>query len=395
MTTRESGLEVVAFVLLAAGLGVIQFTIFGEDVLALSALLMLAMAIVWRERARFDLPAFFTPLLVLAAISLVSCAFSSDPLYSLARSKQLLLFLVVPLTARLARGGRAATVMNVIIAFGSIAALIGIVQYAMLGYDDTEHRPRGLLGHYMTYSGVLMLITCAAVARLAYRTREWVWPAIAVPALLVALSLTYTRSAWVGSILAITMLLAMRNKRLLLAIPALVVMAALLAPAGIRQRATSMFDMNDPANRDRRAMLTAGIHMIKDHPLLGVGMNMVPRVYLQYRTADAVDRAGAAGPETRSHLHNVPLQIAAERGLPALGAWIWFVVIAGRDLWRQTARGPARAIAAAGLATLVAMLAAGLFEHNFGDSEFLILFLGLLTLPYAASRDRDGRPIAA
>jgi hypothetical protein len=31
------------------------------------------------------------------------------------------------------------------------------------------------------------------------------------------------------------------------------------------------------------------------------------------------------------------------------------------------------------------MLAAGMFEHNFGDSEFLMLFLLLITLPYAAA----------
>jgi hypothetical protein len=27
-----------------------------------------------------------------------------------------------------------------------------------------------------------------------------------------------------------------------------------------------------------------------------------------------------------------------------------------------------------------------MFEHNFGDSEFLMLFLGLITLPFAARR---------
>ena len=42
---------------------------------------------------------------------------------------------------------------------------------------------------------------------------------------------------------------------------------------------------------------------------------------------------------------------------------------------------------------IVAMLTAGLFEYNFGDSEFLMLFLGLITLPFAArSRDDAGRP---
>ena len=40
-----------------------------------------------------------------------------------------------------------------------------------------------------------------------------------------------------------------------------------------------------------------------------------------------------------------------------------------------------------GIANFVAsMLAAGLFEYNFGDSEFLMLLLVLITLPFAAAR---------
>ena len=81
----------------------------------------------------------------------------------------------------------------------------------------------------------------------------------------------------------------------------------------------------------------------------------------------------------------MPIQIAAERGIPALLAWLWFVVVATRDLWRQLRRGVAPAMAGAGLAAVVAMLAAGMFEYNFGDSEFLMLFLGLITLPFAAT----------
>jgi O-antigen ligase len=82
----------------------------------------------------------------------------------------------------------------------------------------------------------------------------------------------------------------------------------------------------------------------------------------------------------------VPVQIAAERGLPALLAWLVFVVVAGRDLGRQVWRRRSPAIAGAGFAALVAMVTAGLFEYNFGDSEFLMLFLGLLTLPFAAEQ---------
>jgi hypothetical protein len=49
-----------------------------------------------------------------------------------------------------------------------------------------------------------------------------------------------------------------------------------------------------------------------------------------------------------------------------------------------------RSLAAGGLAAIAAMLAAGLFEYNFGDSEFLMLFLVLVTLPFAAARQPAG-----
>ena len=45
-----------------------------------------------------------------------------------------------------------------------------------------------------------------------------------------------------------------------------------------------------------------------------------------------------------------------------------------------------RMLAAMALASTAGMLAAGLFEYNFGDSEFLMLFLVLITLPFAAAR---------
>jgi hypothetical protein len=47
-------------------------------------------------------------------------------------------------------------------------------------------------------------------------------------------------------------------------------------------------------------------------------------------------------------------------------------------------------LAAAALAAMAAMLGAGMFEYNFGDSEFLMLLLILITLPFAAARPVDG-----
>ena len=387
MTTHapsSSRLPLVTFVLFAAGVALIQFHIRAEIILGLAGIGWGILA--WRDGVRPSVPAFFTPLLGLALVTAISAAASSDPLYSMARLKQFLLFLVVPLAMRVATGKRASQVIDVIIALGSAAAIVGVIQYiASTSPEDLmSHRPHGFLSHYMTYSGVLMLVICAAVARLLFREREWVWPAVAIPALFVALAATNSRNVWVGTAAALGTIMAARRRILLLVLPLVIVVAGAIAPGVIRDRAWSIFDPNYASNRDRVAMLKAGIAMVKDHPVLGVGMNMVPKVYLQYRTPDAFDSANAKGPETRSHLHNVPMQIAAERGLIALAMWLWFVVVAGRDLWKRLRHGTAPAVAAAGLAALIAMLVAGLFEHNFGDSEFLILLLTLMTLPFAA-----------
>lgn len=387
---KSGTLERIGFVLLAAGLGLIQFNIRGEILLGLAAVVWIALLVQESKGSRvhgFVVPGFFWALMALMVWTLISSTMSADAIYSLERGKQFLLFLLVPVTMRLARGSRAKSVIDVIIAVGSAAAIVGIIQWTALGYDE-NHRPKGTLGHWMTYSGILMLVICAAASRLIFvkKKENWIWPAVAMPSLLVALVATQTRNAWVGTLAALSALLAFRSKRLLIAIPVLVLIVGVLAPPEIRERATSTFDPHFPGNQDRVAMLKAGVAMVKDHPLFGVGLNMVPREYLKYRTSDAVDSADAVGPETRSHLHNVPMQLAAERGLPALAAWLWFVVAAGLGLWRLLKNSDHKAVAGAGFAALIAMVAAGLFEHNFGDSEVLIMFLALITLPFAAEQ---------
>jgi O-antigen ligase len=328
---------------------------------------------------RWDAPRFFWPLLVYAGWTLVSSAFSPDPRTSFIDSKQLVVFLLVPAVYQLARGNRALTIYTVIITVGAASAILGIVQYGVFNYDHLGQRPQGAIGHYMTYSGLLVLVIAAAVGRLLFDVRHCAWSAIVMPALAVAIALTFTRSAWVGVVVAVTLLLVLKDFRLLAILPVIAAVFFLLAPDRITNRFYSIFDPHDPTNRDRVAMLREGRSMIVAHPLSGVGPNMVERVYAQYRDPTAVEKVNP-------HLHNVPMQIAAERGLPALAIWLWFVGTAGRDIWRKLQTSRHRFLAASALAAMAGMLSAGLFEHNFGDSEFLMLFLVLITLPFAADR---------
>jgi O-antigen ligase len=227
----------------------------------------------------------------------------------------------------------------------------------------------------MTYSGLLMLVTCAAVSRIMFAKHSRAWASLVLPALLLALVFTFTRSAWVGVCVGVGILFLLRDFRLVGLLPIALGGFLMLAPSNLTTRLYSTFSLKDPSNADRVAMMRSGWRIIKDDPLTGVGPDMVIQVYPHYRDKSAVN-------QLNPHLHNVPLQIAAERGLPALCIWLWFIVSLVRDFLRRR-RSDVRSLSNAGLAAIGAMLAAGLFEYNFGDSEFLMLFLVLVTLPYA------------
>jgi O-antigen ligase len=336
-------------------------------------------ALIVVRRERVEVPTFFYPLLAYAGWTLLSAVFSLDRARSLADCKQLVLFLIVPATYRLIRGSRAATMLTVIMSVGAATAAYGIFQYGLLHYDQLNQRPQGTLGHYMTYSGLLMLVIGTALAKLLFDPREKTWAALVMPALLLAIALTSTRMAWVGVCAAAAVLLIIKDFRLLAILP--IVGAITFAAAGpaITHRLMSMFDAKDPTRRDRVAMLLEGQHMVRDHPVFGVGPNMVEEVYPQYRVAQAVE-------QINPHLHNVPMQIAAERGLPALALWIVFLGVLCRDLYGRLRTIRPRTVAAAATAAIASMLAAGLFEYNFGDSEFLMMFLLLITLPFTVGR---------
>jgi O-antigen ligase len=371
-------LERAAVLAMLAFAAMLQISIAAADIL-LTIVVLLWIALLVRNRERMEVPPMFWPLAAYGVATLVAAVFAVDPPTSLIRCKQLVLYVIVPLSYRLLRGRRAALATDVIITIGALSAAYGIIQYLILNYDNLGRRPQGTLGLYMTYSGLLMLVTCAAVSRVIFARQHRAWAALVLPALVLALTFTFTRSAWVGACVGVGILFLLRDFRLLGLLPIVLGAFLLLAPQTLTARLYSTFSLSDPSNVDRIAMMKSGWRIVKDDPLTGVGPDMIIQVYPHYRDKTAVN-------ERTPHLHNVPVQIAAERGVPALVVWIWFIATLVRDFWRRRhALYPS--LSNTGLAVIGAMLAAGLFEYNFGDSEFLMLFLVLVTLPYAAERD--------
>ena len=375
-TLPSAPLERAACLALLAFAAALQVSIAAADIL-LTVAAALWIGLLVKNRERIEVPGMFWPLAAYAGATLVASFFSVDPRVSFVDSKQLVLLVIVPLAYRLFRGNRALLAVDVIITVGAISATFGIVQYLILSFDNLGRRPQGMLGLYMTYSGLLMLVTCAAVARIMFAQHHRGWAAAVLPALVVALAVTFTRSAWVGACVGVGILFLLRDFRLIALLPIALGAFLVLAPPSLSARLYSAFSLTDPSNVDRVAMMKSGWRIVQKDPLTGVGPDMVIQVYPVYRDKTAVN-------QLNPHLHNVPLQIAAERGIPALLVWIWFIVRLTRDFLRQR-HASYPSLSNAGLAVIGAMLAAGLFEYNFGDSEFLMLFLVLVTLPYAAA----------
>ena len=193
-----------------------------------------------------------------------------------------------------------------------------------------------------------------------------------------ALLISRTRNAWLGALVGLVTLAVMRVPRALWALAGIIAAILVLRPAPVMDRLT----LTDASSKDRYYMWQAGIDMIREKPVFGQGPGMILAVYPDYRWPDAPN---AMAP----HLHDNALQIAAERGLPCLAWWIWWVAAAMGDAYRERRRGGLRAwVAAVSFAFLAAFMAAGLFEYNFGDSEIFMFALMLSALPYALRRQR-------
>jgi O-antigen ligase len=278
----------------------------------------------------------------------------------------LILFRQVPRSRNVALAG--------LLIFGAFSACYGLFQYFVLAQRDLEHRITGPTAHVMTLSGLLLPLSLLYLI-LWVHDRANLWLLAGTLIVTFALLLTLTRSAWLGWLVAVSVLLILRWPRALVFAAPLLVFFVTLMPLPLFSRVVSSFDTRQSSNLDRIRMIEAGVEIIKDYPLLGVGPANVKEVYPLYRKHDA--------PRFRiPHLHNNVVQLWAERGILALAAYVLLMVLFLRECWRGW-RGPESCFAEAGVAVVVALATAGMFEFNFGDTEVFWILLDSMALVIA------------
>ena len=356
-----------------------------------------------RPRATWPL---IGPLIAFALWTLVTVAASGHLRQSLLASRGLLtlgaFYVVLNALPDTRSAGRFASGLLVAVA---VVALLSIVQVGFCPPEGTVEtssaavrllmrkcaRARGFFSIYMTLAGVLAVVLVAALPRVALGGRRAAWAIPACLAGIVVLELTSVRGAWLGFATGCAAcLLGLRRRWLVLAALLVILAGSLVVEPRVLERVKTMGDLADDTTRDRLAMLSAGLGLAIAHPITGIGPGQVKNVYPAVAPPEALRHS-------TSHLHNTPLQIVVERGLPGLAAWIAIWVGFFGAAWRVYRRVPpadedARALVLGSMAAIAAFLVAGLFEYNFGDTEVLLAALAVMALPFVVERDLRASP---
>jgi O-antigen ligase len=366
-----------------------------------SSQILLGLAIIltiraWRSAAY---PRGSYLLLVFAALTVAAVLASPSPAAGFPQIKKFFVYLIVPCIAA-AYGGPdfARGVFAGIGVGGGLSAAWGFIQYARkYNAADTsgvpftqfyiDNRITGFMSHWMTFGGTMMCVSLLAAAYvLFHRPVRWRIAVLAVLAVL-AINLAWTRGILIGTLAGGLYLIFRWRPAFVLATPFLAIGGFFVLPEAEKSRVVSIVRPRGEldSNSHRVALLRTGIEMIKGNALLGVGPEHIKYEFERY-APESVPR-----PVPRhwyiGHLHNIYVQFAADRGIPAMLAIIGFLIW---NLWSiACARGgPETQWMLHGVAAfLIGVLVAGGFEHNLADSEILALTLGALTIGARLAQD--------
>ncbi|HEX8293223.1 MAG TPA: O-antigen ligase family protein, partial [Pyrinomonadaceae bacterium] len=162
---------------------------------------------------------------------------------------------------------------------------------------------------------------------------------------------------------------AARGRQRALVVAAVAVVLGLGALAVWRTRAAGALRLNDASASLRFRVARVAAERVPARPLLGHGMDAVHEHWAEW---------GFPGSDLL-HAHSTPVQLAFERGLPALLFWLWLMYVFWRlaaraeRLWRDTAGAGAHGLALGVTGALAGFLASSLVNYNFGDAEVALL----------------------
>ncbi|MGQ0760469.1 MAG: O-antigen ligase family protein [Acidobacteriota bacterium] len=256
-----------------------------------------------------------------------------------------------------------------------------------------DRRATGFFNHWTTYSESLQLLASLGLGLLiALPRKRSQWTVLLLLALAImcgALLLTVVRASWLAFLASalVMALIGLRWRAILIvgacALPLIVAGLFVLQ----QKRNVGFFDSKDDSIRWRQTVQREGLQLLKSNPrhlLVGVGMDSIKAHWREWKLFDN-------GRLPMGHMHSDYLQIALERGLPALIAWLALMALYARMLWRlqrQLSKESwiERGVVLGALGGLVGFMISGLVHYNWGDSEVVMIFYLIMGLSLVVNR---------
>lgn len=260
-------------------------------------------------------------------------------------------------------------------------------------------RSRGFYGHYATYAEVLQLIGSLAFGLLIAgfvnlqrrKMKAWQVGLLAACFALIAfaLLLTVTRAPQLGLMISASVIVLVGLGRKWILIAALVCIP--VAVGGLyflqQSRDVGFFDGTDESTRYRKVMMQDGLRLMTESPrnfIVGVGVDSIKKHWREWGMFEG-------GNLPTGHFHSTPVQLAVERGLPALLIWLILLGSYVRSLWRAIPTGHFKdwkihGILLGCLGGTIGFFASSIVHYNFGDQEVVMTFYLLMGISISIIR---------
>jgi hypothetical protein len=262
-----------------------------------------------------------------------------------------------------------------------------------------DWRASGFYSQYVSYAEVLQLIIALALGLFVSlphkRSLGAILLLIATAGFCFALLLTITRASWVGAAVSALIILLLSVPRRTVIVIGLLAVPLVLASLFVLQqkRNVGFLDQKDGSTTWRETVWREGVHLLVSNPrhlLIGVGMDTIKKRWRQWGMFHG-------GRLPWGHMHSNLLQIALERGLPALCCWLVLLFVYARTLWRSLRCGLKlhwidRGILLGALGGLAGFFTSGLVHYNWGDSEVVMALYLIMGLTLVITRQLRAEP---
>lgn len=276
--------------------------------------------------------------------------------------------------------------------------LDGSTDEAKLGFATWNRgrgfRSAGFYGHFTTFAEMLQLVGSLAFGLFVAAfmagapIRAITAAGICIGGIGMALLLSVTRSSQLAlmiSAMASVLLGASRKVILICAVLAIPVSALGLFYLQ-NQRQVGFFDNKDGSIMWRQMMWRDGYRLLTDRPrhlVVGVGMESIKTHWLEWGFFDK-------GHQPMGHFHSTPMQLAVERGIPALIIWLVVLGIYAHMLWRGLHSHSGSDWRSVGILLgcaggLVGFFASGIVHSNLVDQEVAMIFYLMMALGVSLS----------